>query len=388
MKELLFLLLPVAALSGWWVGQKSINKNNKKRNINAASKYFSGLSYILNEQPERAVDHLLQALDLNSEMVEIHLMLGNLFRKKGEVDRAIKVHKSILVRPNLPKEYCYILKLELAKDYMFAGLLDRAELILLELVDNNAELESSLNLLISIYQESKDWDKAIECTLKLQSISKKNYGFKIAHFYCEIAEEQLANKNFYAAKKNIKNAIYTNKGSVRANIILADIEIQQKNYKTALKLLENILPNNPPCFDDLISKIVLCHKELGTYFDIDKYWAELLKKNRDIKLILIYVHFIQIFKGESFALKYLMEYLNTNPSILALNKFMEINFSLITKSLQENLDNYQLLIGNVLQKKHNFKCIKCGFASKALEWQCPGCKNWDSFKTLSLFEIS
>ena len=388
MLELLFLLLPIAAFSGWLVGVKSKNHKNKIRRENISSKYFSGLNYILNEQPDRAVDVFLQLLDKDSEMVDIHLMLGNLFRKRGEVDRAIKVHKSILVKPNLPEGYINILNLELAKDYISAGLLDRAEAILLELVGAQKELEASLNLLISIYQESKDWDKAISASNKLQYISRKDFSNEISHFYCEIALLHLDAKSFMQAKRSVKQALKYNPNSIRAGIILADIQLIQNKHKSAIKIFEKLVPYADNYLTEIVPKMVACYRHLSKSFNVKNSWDIILKNNKSPKVILAYVNYLQAHEGELIAIEFLNRHLHNSPSILGLSKIIELNLFLATDKFKDKLENFNEVMAKLIKKNYNFKCKYCGLVSKSLEWQCPSCRTWDSFQSTSLFEIT
>lgn len=388
MKELLFLLLPVAALSGWYIGVKSnIKKSNKKQDY-LSSKYFSGLNYIINEQPDRAVDIFLQLLDSDNSSVDIHLMLGNLFRKRGEVDRAIKVHKSILIKDNLPQGCRNILNLELAKDYISAGLLDRAENILLSLVEQGKELDASLVLLTNIYQESKDWEKAINSCNKLQSVSKIDYTDKITHFFCEIAKSAIDSNNITQARKFIKQSLKYNRYFVRANLMLADIEISIGKFKAAINILDSLLPKAEDYLVEIIPRIIKCYKKLGRESDIQTFWGEILKNNNNIKIVLAYVGYLQSTHGDIKALHYLDDHLQKYPSILGLSKIIELNLFLSTDKFKDKLENFNEVIARLIQKNYSFKCETCGLASKTLEWLCPSCKQWSSFKSASLFEIN
>lgn len=388
MYELLFLLLPVAAVSGWYLGLRSKLIDNKKKRDLISSKYFTGLNYILNEEPDQAVNVLIQLLDKDADTVDIHLMLGNLFRKRGEVDRAIKVHKAILLKSNLQDSYRDILNLELAKDYISAGLLDRAEEILLNLIDNLKQLESSLKLLISIYEESKDWEKAINACIKLQLITKKDQSKKISHFYCEIAISHLQTKSYSFAKRTLNQALKYNPKSVRVGILLADLNIMQSNFKSAIKVLENLVLHAENYLSEIVPKIIKCYEYLGKTKDFDKVWSVILKKNNNIKVILAYVSFLQAKKGDVKALDYLNRHLLDNPSILGLSKTIELNLFLATDKFRDKLENFNEIMAKLIQKNYNFKCKSCGLASKVLEWQCPSCKEWDSFYSTSLFELS
>lgn len=395
MKELLFLLLPIAAFSGWYLGIKSKTKNSKLRNDKFSSKYLHGLNYVLNEQTDRAVDIFLQMLDIDGDVVEIHLMLGSLFRRRGEVDRAIKIHKSILLRSNLPQEYCNLLKIELAKDYIHAGLLDRAELILLELVEHNIEEETSLALLGSIYEESKDWDKAIDIHLKLQAVSSTKYNIKIAQFYCELAKNAIHIKNFSQAKEYIQQALKQDETCIRAYILSGECEIEQGKYIQAIALFEKIIKHSKNYKDvdnylfEIVSKIIFCYMILGKTESLTDFWHNINISNGDnVGVILAYTNYLQETKGEVVALEYLTKEIKTNYSILGLSKIVELNLLLATDRFKHNLDSFKEVIDKILQKTYNYRCVSCGLTSKILEWRCPSCKGWGTFRIAALFELN
>lgn len=385
---LLFLLLPIAAFSGWYVCLKTYAYKSKLKKNALTPKYFSGLNYLLNEQPDKAVDAFLQVLDIDDEIVEIQLMLGNLFRRKGEVDRAIKIHQGLLFKPLLPCEYQNILILELAKDYVSAGLLDRAEKILLELVENGSELEASLNLLNKIYQDSKDWLKAIDVILKLQEVCGKDFSSLIAHYYCELAKQAVEINNILLAKKYIKQALGVDSNCARASIILGDIEFYQQNYKTSLKVFKKVYFQKPDCLSEVISKILLCYKKLDKYKGMNEYWQKILNENPHITLIISYTEFLQQTQNDEVALEYLTKYLYDNPSILGLSKVIQLNLHLTKDKIKSDLHYLYGVIEKIIQNKCYYRCSNCGLSAKILEWQCPSCKKWDTFRILSCFQLS
>ena len=186
---LLFLLLPLAFLSGWLVAQR-ISARSSRGRVNAlSSDYFRGLNYLLNEEQDKAIEVFLRLAEYNRDTIETHLALGNLFRRRGEVDRAIRVHQHLVSRPNLNDEMKTIALLELGEDYMRAGLLDRAETLFTDLVAMNAHAPSALRHLIGIYQHERDWHQAIEHARRLEAMSGDSQQSTIAQFYCELAEQ-------------------------------------------------------------------------------------------------------------------------------------------------------------------------------------------------------
>src|SRR5713101_7419737 len=191
--DLLWLLLPLAAGSGWLVARFDQKRHAAARDLPSA--YFKGLNFLLNEQPDKAIEIFIQVLEVNSETVETHLALGNLFRRRGEVERAIRIHQNLIARPTLDREQRTYALLELAQDYFKAGLFDRAENLFLELAEIRAHSEQALRLLLSIYQQEKEWDKAIQTGRRLARVAGKSMDGVIAQYYCEQAEQAVGKKN-------------------------------------------------------------------------------------------------------------------------------------------------------------------------------------------------
>jgi tetratricopeptide (TPR) repeat protein len=169
----LAMLLPVAALSGWIIGRRNSERSRRAGVSELSSSYFRGLNYLLNEQPDKAIEVFLKLAEFNRDTVETHLALGNLFRRRGEVDRAIRVHQHLIARPNLSDQEKTIALLELGEDYMRAGLLDRAETLFTDLIAMDAQVPSALKHLISIYQHEKDWNKAIDHARAAAAMNRK-----------------------------------------------------------------------------------------------------------------------------------------------------------------------------------------------------------------------
>jgi len=205
--NLLWLLLPVAALSGWWIGWRTRNSKIKHTSKLLHPEYFKGLNFVLNEQPDKAIEVFIRMLEVDSETVETHLALGNLFRRRGEVDRAIRIHQNLIARPTLSREQRTHAVLELGMDYMRSGLLDRAEGLFLELIDSGSHLNQAYTELLEVYQQEKDWERAINIARKLEAVSVDSSSSIIAQFYCEGADAALKEGNVRVVKEQLRRAM-------------------------------------------------------------------------------------------------------------------------------------------------------------------------------------
>ena len=204
---LLWLLLPLAALSGWWAAWRSMKAAASEGQKRIHPEYFKGLNFVLNEQPDKAIEVFIRMLEVDSETVETHLALGNLFRRRGEVDRAIRIHQNLIARPTLDREQRAMALLELGMDYMRSGLLDRAEGLFKELVETGSHSIQAYSELLEIYQQEKEWDNAISIARKLELVSGKSLGPVIAQFYCEKAYNDLSQGDIKQARDCIRRAL-------------------------------------------------------------------------------------------------------------------------------------------------------------------------------------
>ena len=189
MLELLFLLLPIAAAYGWYMGSRNARHRDQEQAHHLSRQYVAGLNLILSDQPDKAVDLFIGLLDVDHETIDTHLALGNLFRSRGEVDRAIRIHQNLIARSNLTLDQRNLSLQQLAKDYMVAGFFDRAEKIFHQLMQEPEHKKFALEQLLAIYQQTKEWEKAIQTAERLVKIGKVRLKKDISHFYCELANE-------------------------------------------------------------------------------------------------------------------------------------------------------------------------------------------------------
>lgn len=375
MWEILFLLLPIAALSGWYIGRKTSLQQASRKEQKLSGNYYVGLNYLLNEQPDKAVDAFLQILDLDNEMIEIHLMLGNLFRRKGEVDRAIRIHQGLLARQSLSKTQKAILLLELGKDYYSVGMYDRAEELFIRLVDTKEQLEASFDYLLNIYQQARDWNKAIDIAEKIQSITNRDLKVNISHYYCELAEQAKSKQELNLAMKLLKKAIKVNRGCVRASILYGNIFKEAGKYVRAIKFYKQVYLQDPRYLAQAISPMADCYKRLGNLGELIEY---LRGCTLDLYAVLQFVDLLKVQEGLQSAVCYITKYLREYPSLQGLNKVVELHLQEATGKFKEDLQAIGgLVIRALLSKEPRYKCESCGFPSNTLQWQCPGCRRWE-----------
>jgi lipopolysaccharide biosynthesis regulator YciM len=386
MWQYLFLLLPVAAFTGWYLGRRGekIIIPNLRHAI--PSEYFVGLTYLINEEPDRAVDVFIKLLEVNGDTAETHLALGALFRQRGEVDRAIRIHQNLIARPKLDKSLRVHVMLELGQDYLKAGVLDRAEELFLELVSIGGEVERSLGYLLTIYEQEKEWNKAIETAQKLQVMTRAPMQTATAHYYCEMAIKDLADHNNEAAQLNLKLALRTDKHCVRASLMLADIALQEKQYKIAIKHLKSIKSNDPDYITETIEPIRLCYHHLNEEESLFDYLWECLEEHPRISVILALSDLISQREGDRPAIDFVTEQIRRHPSLRGLNRLLHLYLGNTVGDTKEKLELLNNLVSELLTRKPIYRCVHCGFSGNHLYWQCPGCRQWSTVRAIQGIE--
>jgi lipopolysaccharide biosynthesis regulator YciM len=376
--NIFWLLLPVAALSGWWIGRLNQEKKRSQKNIHP--EYFKGLNFVLNEQPDKAIEVFIRMTEVDSETVETHLALGNLFRRRGEVDRAIRVHQNLIARPTLNQDQRAHALLELGMDYMRSGLLDRAEKLFLELVNSDLYLNEAYSHLLEIYQQEKDWENAISVAKKNEIISGENFSPIIAQFYCEIAENNLNIGEINNAKEKVDDAISFNSKCVRASIIEARIFQLKGKIDYAIKSYKRLEFQDSTYITEVISPLYDCYKEKGNINEFIKYLRELVKKYSNIDTLLTLTELIAEYESEDIAINFVFQELRNRPTVQGVDKLVEYTLNKSEGVTYEYLSAIKQLTTKLIEKKPTYKCSNCGFDAKMLHWQCPGCKHWESIQ--------
>lgn len=380
MLELLWLLLPVAAASGWLAARRASASGSKGIATSFNTDYFKGLNYLLNEQPDKAIEVFVRMVEVDSDTVETHLALGNLFRRRGEVDRAIRIHQNLIARPSLSHEYRAQALYELGEDYMKAGLFDRAESLFQELVVHELYRKGALRHLLDIYQQEQDWEKAIETSRRLENAGRKKLDRVIAQYYCEMAENALLAGNEMQATQMIRQAHNQDRNCVRASLLQGKLLLLNQDYKEAIKAFKRVAEQDVEYFPEVIEALTECYDHLRDRDGLMSYFREILSRYDGISLVLTLAEFIQQREGDQAAMEFLAEHLKKRPSVRGLKWLVELNLDKCEGRARENLQLLNDLSSNLLQGKPVYECNICSFSGKSMHWQCPGCKAWNSVK--------
>lgn len=377
---LLWLLLPMAAISGWFAAKRSFSRNNTNANRQLSPEYFKGLNYVLNEQPDKAIEIFIKMLEVDSDTVETHLALGNLFRRRGEVDRAIRIHQNLIARPTLSREQRSMALLELGMDYMRSGLLDRAEGLFEELVESGAYTSQAFAKLLEIYQQENDWNNAIAVARRLEVVSGENIDEMIAQFYCELACENFSQAEDKKGKDNLKRALNIDPNCVRASLIEAEMAGKDGKYRQAIKAYKRIEKQDPEYIPEIIGPMLNCYRQLDKIDEYMKYLREIVATYGGITPLLSLTELIGEVSGEKDAIKFISMELKRRPTVRGVDKLIEYVLTNANGEILDSLKMIKDMTGKLLQNSPVYQCNHCGFDGKSIHWQCPSCKRWNTIK--------
>lgn len=383
---LLWLLLPVAAASGWWAAMRSARRDAARGRQEGNPVYFRGLNHLLNEEPDKAIDVFVQMLEVDSDTVETHLALGNLFRRRGEVERAIRIHQNLIARPTLSREQRGQALLELGQDYMRAGLYDRAENLFLELKQTHMHLAQVLRNLRTIYQQEKDWEACLRTADEIERNSGESQALEKSHYFCELAMQARKAGQKAQAQKHLKKALAAYRGCVRANHMLARYAQEQGDISETLRLLRSTVEQEPDYLPEVLREIVDAYRSLSNLTGLRIYLEEMVSRypNRGTELFL--ADLIRQQDGDAAAADYLSGYIARTPSMPGLIRLVELQCSSPTMGNDHLLHNVRSHLHRLMAERVNYQCGKCGFQAKTMHWQCPSCRSWSSIKRRPLLE--
>jgi lipopolysaccharide biosynthesis regulator YciM len=382
-QELLLLLLPVAAASGWFAARSSARKAKAPCVGETGPQYYRGLNHLLNEEPDKAIDAFVEMLEVDSDTVETHLALGNLFRRRGEVERAIRLHQNLIARPALSREQRAQALLELGQDYMRAGLFDRAENLFRELRETRLHVRPALNNLIMIYEKERDWPACLESVDQLESLTGEKMQLQKAHYHCEMAIEAKAQGRVSDAGASLKKALGIDRGCIRANHLRAQFAAEQGDCSAAIDIMREAVRAEPDYLPELLPEIIACYRQLG---DTDRLREFLQQASRDqpgsgAELALF--DLIKEQDGDTMASRYAVDQLAASPSLTMLLRSIDLNADLPPDRAGDFLVGLRPHIQKMLDEKPVYQCSHCGFAAKTLHWQCPSCRRWSKAKRRS-----
>ncbi|MDF3830628.1 MULTISPECIES: lipopolysaccharide assembly protein LapB [unclassified Pseudocitrobacter] len=383
MLELLFLLLPVAAAYGWYMGRRSAQQSKQDEASRLSRDYVAGVNFLLSNQQDKAVDLFLDMLKEDTGTVEAHLTLGNLFRSRGEVDRAIRIHQTLMESASLTYDQRLLAVQQLGRDYMAAGLYDRAEDMFSQLVDETDFRISALQQLLQIAQLTSDWQKAIDVAERLVKLGKEKHRGEIAHFWCELALQQMGNDDMDKAMTLLKKGASADPSSARVSIMMGRVWMAKDDYAKARESLLRVIDQDKELVSETLEMLQTCYQQMGKTDEWESFLQRCVEENTGAAAELMLAQVLDQREGGDVAQTYVTRQLQRHPTMRVFHKLMDYHLNEAEEGrAKESLMVLRDMVGEQIRSKPRYRCQKCGFTAYTLYWHCPSCRAWSTVKPI------
>jgi lipopolysaccharide biosynthesis regulator YciM len=337
--------------------------------------YFQGLNFLLNEQPDKAIDSFLEVAKVDSQTVELHFALGNLFRRRGETERAIRMHQNLIDLPDLDDKVRLQALSELGQDYLKAGLLDRAEEIFNKLLGTSFEEEAKRNLL-EIYQVEKEWLKAIEIARELPDVASRR---DIAEYYCELAANEIMRSRADTAREYLDVAMQENRKCVRASLLQGDLLLQEGRQPEAIEAWQRIEQQDPAYLALVAQRLLETYRKLERPAEGIALLSGYLERYPSLDLLDVVYQLVLESEGTEAAYRLVRAELQRNPTLLGLEKLMSARLPLAAPEVRPDVELAKTIIQGYTKRLSRYRCDNCGFKARQFYWRCPACGGWESY---------
>lgn len=373
--ELWYLIVvPLLFIAGWWF--RGLDQRQREQEQRPGT-YYKGINLLLNDQPDKAIDAFIEVVKLDPETIELHHALGNLFSRRGEFDRAVRIHNHLLNREDLPSHERSLALFELGNDYLKAGIYDRAEESFQRLLKEPEYRLDAMRSLLKIYCTEKEWNKAIEVANTLEKQAGENHQVEMGHFHCELAALEMRAKHFDQAKLELEKALQVDRKSVRALIMLGNLSMLNNDPNAALQYWAQVEKVSPEHLTLVMVQIAQAYEAIGQHDQAMNLINRALEDHSSVETLSIALDLIIKSEGEKAAEKFLKEELERRPTLWAYEKLSELR-------LKANTDDSELelltgLLKPYVSRPGRYRCSHCGFKAKGFQWLCPGCSSWGSY---------
>jgi lipopolysaccharide biosynthesis regulator YciM len=376
----LWWLLPIPAVffALGWIAARIDIKHLLRESRALPLSYFRGLNFLLNEQPDKAIESFIEVVKVDPQTIDLHFALGSLFRRQGEIDRAIRMHQNLLDRSDLAADKREAATFELAQDFHRAGLLDRAEELFTKLAGTPFE-HPSLGSLLSIYEQEKDWPKAIEVTRRMEAIAKQPYFKEIAHYDCELAQAALLKSDYSAARGYIEQALGEYKACARATMLLGDLHAQQGEQGDAIAAWQRIETQNSTFLSLVAERLADAYRKTGRTTQGLRVLKSYQEQSPSLDILNTVFALTLAEEGPAAAGTLIKDELARNPTLLGLDRLLEAQLLAAPAERRHDLELVKQLVGQHIKRLGMYKCEHCGFRAKQYYWRCPGCGKWETY---------
>ncbi|MCB1938018.1 MAG: lipopolysaccharide assembly protein LapB [Rhodocyclaceae bacterium] len=375
--ELWWLLaFPLFFLLGWIAARIDI-RHVVQESRTLPRSYLSGLNFLLNEQPDKAIDAFIEAVRIDPDTVELHFALGSLFRRRGETERAIRMHQHLVDRDDLKDEQRTQALAELGQDYLKAGLLDRAEAIFKRLRDTRLD-DLALRYLLEIYQQEKDWPKAIEIAQALPDHESLWWRKEMANFHCEMAANALADSRDDDALAAVERALKVNPRAVRASLLKGDLCLRSGDEAGAIEAWKRIETQDPVYLALAAERMMASYDRAGRAAQGVQLLRAYLERHPSLDLLDTVFEWTVKQQGARGAYDLVREELRRNPTLLGLDKLLEAALMTAPDELRTDVELVRQLVHGHTRQVARYRCDACGFKARQFYWRCPACGGWET----------
>ncbi len=349
--------------------------------------YYKGLNVLLDEHPDKAIDIFVEIARLDPETAELHFALGKLFRRRGDIERAVRVHQNLLARSDLAPEMAAQARFELGQDYLKAGLLDRAEETF-DLLGGTPYAAQASRALLEIYQREKEWRRAIDAALVLQASGAGAYQKEIAQFHCELAQDELVHANPDVALATLEGALRHDRNNVRAAILTGDALLAKGDVEGALRAWRRVEQQSVAHVGLVAQRLMNGYRTVGRAREGLNLLKAYLADAPSIDLLEVAFKAVLELDGADSANQLVSDELRRSPTLLGLDKLIEARLMYAPPERLPELSMVKSLVSGYAQKLARYRCSHCGFQAKQFYWQCPGCSQWESYAPRRTEELS
>lgn len=368
------LLIPLFFGLGWAAARVDMRQVVHESRALPRS-YFQGLNFLLNEQPDKAIDSFLEVAKVDSQTVELHFALGNLFRRRGETERAIRMHQNLIDRPDLEDGVRLQALSELGQDYLKAGLLDRAEEIFNKLIGTKFEADAKRSLL-EIFQAEKEWLKAIELARELPDVASQQ---EVAEFYCELAANEIMRSKPDSARAYLESAMQQNRKCVRASLLQGDLLLQEGKLESAIEAWQRIEQQDPAYLALVAQRLLESYRKLERPDEGIALLSVYLERYPSLDLLDVVYQLVLESQGTEAAYRLVLAELQRNPTLLGLEKLMSARLPLVAPELRQDVELAKTIIQGYTKRLSRYRCDNCGFKARQFYWRCPACGGWETY---------
>ncbi|WP_163930861.1 lipopolysaccharide assembly protein LapB [Paraferrimonas sp. SM1919] len=378
MFELVFLLLPIAVAYGWFMGRRSVSIAEQNQQKKRSKNYFNGLNYLLTQEADKAVDLFINLLEVDDDTIDTHMSLAALFRHKGEVERAIRIHQNIMTRPQLSIVQRDFALLELGRDYVAAGFYDRAEQTLVSLIEQDEHTLEAEKELLAVYQVTKEWQKAINIILGMSKQEAQEFTELLAHFYCEQADQEQTVKT---KVKRYQQALVRHPECSRAILALAEHYFSTNDLVTAITYSERLLSVDPSIFNQLLN--IISRSNIDNQ-SLIKLLENAVSNKAGVSAVLLLVEQYLKLNKQHLAEELILRQLKKHPTLKGFKKLMDLFIDKVEEGkTKHSLELLSQLVEQQINSHPKFSCRNCGFEVHSLYWHCPSCHSWSTIKPVT-----